>query len=178
MNLTYKQALIEAMTTLAIDPAFRLVGYGLLDGKGGNGTLKMVPNSKVIETTVCESLMIGMSQGLSMAGLKPLVFLERFDFLMTAMDALVNHLDVCAHISRGEFVPSVILRVVVGNSTKPLFTGVTHTRNHAQALRLMLRMPVLEARDAYEVTEMYRFAKERQDKGEGSTMVVEFKDNL
>jgi pyruvate/2-oxoglutarate/acetoin dehydrogenase E1 component len=178
LNISYKQALIESMTMLAMDPAFRLVGYGLRDGKGGNGTLKMVPNEKVVETTVCEQLMMGMAQGMAMAGLKPLIFLERFDFIFHALDCLVNHLDKCADISRGEFNPCCIIRIVVGNSTKPLFTGPTHTQNHSEALRLMLKMPVLEPRDAYEVLEMYRHAKQRQDDGVGSTVIVERKDFL
>jgi pyruvate dehydrogenase E1 component beta subunit len=178
MTISYKQALIESMNLLTMDPAFRLVGYGLLDGKGGNGTLKMVPNEKVVETTVSEGLMFGIGMGLSMAGLKPLIFLERFDFIFHALDCLVNHLDKAADISRGEFNPCCIIRIVVGNRNRPLFTGPTHTQNHSDALRLMLKMPVLEPRDAYEVLEMYRHAKQRQDDGVGSTVIVERKDLL
>lgn len=174
----YKTALIESMTMLAMDPKFRVVGYGLLDGKGANGTMKMVPNQKVVETTVCENLMTGMAQGLSMAGLKPLLYIERADFVFCCMDALVNHIDKCALISQNEFTPSVIIRVTIGNKLKPLFTGPTHTQNVAPVLRAALRMPVVELFDAYEVTEAYKEAKRRQDNNEGSMVLLEFKDKL
>lgn len=178
MTLSYKEALTAAMSMLCADPLFRWVGYGLLDGKGANGTAKMVPNEKTIECIVSENLMLGMAQGLSMAGLKPTVLFERANFLMVAMDSLVNHLDCCDLISRGEFKPCVIIRVVVGGSQKPLFTGHTHVGDFSEALKLMLKMPVLVCRDAYEVTEFYRIAKQRQDDGVGSTLLVEYKDLL
>lgn len=178
MTLTYKEALTESMTMLAMDPLFRWVGYGLLDGKGANGTAKMVPNEKVVETTVAEGLMAGIAMGLSLSGLKPVLFVERFDFIFGALDCIVNHIDKAEEISRGEFVPSVIIRVVIGNSTKPLFTGPTHTQDLTAAMQAMLKMPVFAPRDAYEVLEYYRFAKERQDQGLGSTMLVERKDLL
>lgn len=174
----YKDALIAAMSTLASDPFSRFVGYGLLNGKGGNGTMKAIPNEKIVETTVAESLLIGMAHGMALTGLRCLALIERADFLANCMSAITHHLDCAKLISRGAFNPCVVIRVVVGNSQKPLFTGYTHTRNFAPAMRAILRMPVYELRTPDEVEAGYERAFREQREGVGSSMLFEFKDLL
>jgi pyruvate/2-oxoglutarate/acetoin dehydrogenase E1 component len=117
------------MESLAADPLVRFVGYGVRIGGRAQGTLKNVPDSQLIEMPVAENLMVGFAIGLALKGLKPVVFIERFDFILNALDAIVNHLDKIETISRGEFKPAMILRIVVGNKSKPLFTGETHTQD-------------------------------------------------
>lgn len=174
--MTYKESLTAAMTELARDPACVFLGYGITHGRA-MGTLRDVPASQLIETPVAENLMVGLAIGLSLKGRKPVVFFERFDFVLNAADAIVNHLNAAATISRGEFKPAVILRVVVGNKTKPLFTGETHTQDFSVAFRSMVFFPVVTAWTAQEVTQLYAEAKRRQDSGE-SMMIVEYKDLL
>lgn len=167
----YKDAITDAMTMLAQDPLSRFVGYGLLRGKNGNG-MKHVPDAQIKEFTVAENLMLGAAQGMAMAGLKPVVMFERADFLHCAMDAIVNHLDACRFISRGEFQPKVILRIVVGNSQKPLFTGHTHTRDNSAGLRSMVSFPVLNVYSAAEVGAAYEYAYQSPL----SVAIYEYKD--
>lgn len=174
----YKSALSAAIATLAQDPLFRVIGYGLRDGKGANGTMKNIPNEQVVETTVAESLLLGMAQGLAMKGLRPLAFIERADFLACGLSAISNHLDKCREISRGEFNPCVIIRVTIGNRLKPLFTGPTHTSNPAKAMKAMLRMPVYEVTTPDEVQAAYHRAAYEQREGIGSSMICDFKDFL
>lgn len=175
-EMTYKEALTAAMSTLAQDPLSRFVGYGLLNGKGGNGTMKNIPDEKICETTVAENLMTGIAHGMALTGLRPLLIYERSDFLANGMSAISHHLDCATLISQGEFNPCVIIRVVVGNSQKPLFTGYTHTRNFAPAMRALLRMPVYELRCAEDVEAGYERAIAEQREGVGSSMLFEFKD--
>jgi len=175
--MTYKESLTNQMNSFARDPLAIFVGYGLLNGKGGNGTLKNIPNSKVCEVTVAENLMMGMAMGLALKGLRPMVILERFDFIGNCFDALVNHIDKAAIISRGQWNPGVIVRVVVGNSRKPLFTGATHVQDFTEAFRKILRMPVYRVTTPDEVAAGYEAAIADQ-KQNRSTMIVELKDNL
>ncbi len=135
--MTYKEAITQAMTALARDPATVFVGYGLTTGRA-MGTLKDVPAPMILETPVAENLMIGLATGLSLRGRKPVVFVERCDFILNALDALVNHLVKIKHMSGGEFAPAAIIRVVVGTKDKPLFTGATHTQDFGDALAVML----------------------------------------
>ena len=169
--MTYKQAITDANTELGKDPKTRFIGYGLKKGRA-MGTLSGVDESQIIEMPVAENLLLGSAIGMSLTGLKPVVFIERMDFLMNCMDALVNHLDKIREISNGEFAPRVIIRCVVGNVTKPLYTGATHTQDFSSALREMVKIPIYElinekfARRAYEIT---------SERGQ-SAIIVEYKD--
>jgi pyruvate/2-oxoglutarate/acetoin dehydrogenase E1 component len=80
--LTYKGQLTAAMNLLAADPAVRFIGYGVKIGGRAAGTLNNVSDSQLIETPVAENLMVGLATGLSLAGLKPIVFIERMDFIL------------------------------------------------------------------------------------------------
>jgi len=174
--MTYKESLTAAMTALGRDPRACFLGYGVTNGKAG-ATLSGVPQSLLIETPVAENLMAGLAIGMALAGRRPLVYFERFDFVLNAADAIVNHLDKIATMSRGEFSPAVILRCVVGNTKKPLFTGETHVQDMTAVFACMLKMPVITVRTPEQVTAAYTQAQEAQACG-GSTMVVEYKDLL
>ncbi len=172
--ISYKDELTKAMELLAQDPLIRFVGYGVKIGGRSGGTLKNVPDSQLIEMPVAESLMVSFAIGLSLKGLKPVVFIERFDFILNALDAIVNHLDKIETISHGEFKPTMILRIVVGNSRKPLFTGKTHTQDFSVALRALVTFPVVQLQEASQITPEYRLA--HQMFPEYSKALIEYKD--
>ncbi len=171
--MTIKESLTASMSALAQDPAVIFLGYGLKKGRA-NGTLKDVPEAQIIETPVAESLMVGMAVGLSLKGRKPVVFIERFDFILLALDAVVNHLDKIAKESRGEFEPGVLLRVCVGGKQRPLFTGSTHTQDFTKAMQQMVSFPVERLLYPEQVQEKYREAHQRLP--HHSTMLVEYRD--
>lgn len=173
MDLSYRDALKESMTMLSYDPLTRFCGYGLTVGREKSSFAGAKPE-QIKEFTVAEGLMTSAAMGMSLAGLKPVVYLERADFLYNAMDAIVNHLDACRFISRGEFKPKVILRIVVGNSEKPLFTGHTHTRDNSAGLRSMVNFPVLNVYSAAEVSAAYEYAYQSPL----SVAIYEYKDLL
>ena len=173
--MIYKEEITAAMDSLASDPLVRFVGYGVRYGGKAMGTLRNVPESQLIETPVAENLMVGLAIGMALKGLRPVVFIERFDFILNAMDAIVNHLDKIETMSRGEFAPSVILRVVVGNCCKPLYTGETHTQDFTKAMREMVDFPILATPHDFGVEEAYKFAAHVRQDGI-SSMVIERKD--
>lgn len=172
--MTYKESLTAAMDSLAADPACCFVGYGITRGRA-MGTLANVSAAQLIECPVAENLMVGLAIGLALAGRKPVVYFERADFLLNAADAIVNHLDKMAMMSRGEFKPAVILRVTVGNRQKPLFTGETHTQDFSDAFRAMAYMPVFKLLCAEDILHVYEGAKQSQAWGQ-SVMITEYKD--
>lgn len=171
--MTYKEEITAAMDSLASDPLVRFIGYGVTIGKA-MGTLRNVASSQLIETPVAENLMVGLATGMSLAGLHPVVFIERMDFLMNAMDAIVNHLDKVHTISRGEFSPAVIIRVVIGNKIKPLYTGETHTQDLSRGLQHMCQMAVFTTPEC-SVFHAYEIAANGFRKGY-STIICERKD--
>lgn len=173
MELSYRDALKLSMKLIGRDPLVRVCGYGLKVGHE-KGSFADVPAAQLAEFTVAENLMMGAAIGMSLTGLKPIVFFERFDFVLNALDAIVNHLDACETISNGEFRPTCILRIVVGNTQKPLYTGHTHTRDHSEALKRMVRFPVWRVRTGEEVMTAYEQAYKNLPNH--STAIVEYKD--
>lgn len=174
MDVTYKGELTRAMDYLTADPLVRFVGYGVKFGKA-MGTLNNVPESQLVEMPVAENLMCGVAIGMALKGLKPVVFIERFDFILNALDAIVNHLDKLGEISNGEFNPAVLFRVVVGNRNKPLFTGETHTQDFSEAIRLLVGFPVFKLRLPEQIVPNYQAALFHMTAGR-STMLIEYKD--
>lgn len=171
----YKQSITRAMDDMAADPKTLFVGYGLNSGRA-MGTLVNVPSEQLIEFPVAEGLMMSAAIGMSLMGFRPVVYLERMDFLMNAMDALVNHLNAAQTLSHGEFSPALIIRATVGNRQKPNFTGQVHTQDFKDGLLDMvgnLRIRILSCGE--EVAHKYKMAKEKQCLGE-SQLLVEYKD--
>ena len=169
--MSYKDELAKANNKLAQNPKVRFIGYGLKKGRA-LGTLKEVADSQIIEMPVAENLMMGFAIGLSLKGYLPVVFIERMDFLMNAMDAMVNHLDKIAKISHGEFHPKVIIRCIVGNTKKPLYTGATHIQDLTDGIRKMVSFPVWNMKDEGDIEVFYDLASKTFD----SVMLVEYKD--
>ncbi len=171
--LSYKDELTKAMEFLAQDPLVRFVGYGVKIGGRAGGTLKNIPDWQLVETPVAENLMAGAA-ATSLLGFKPVVFFERFDFVLNAMDGIVNHLDKMNPLSHGEFKPTMILRIVVGNSRKPLFTGKTHTQDFSVALRALVSFPVVQLQDAGMIVPMYKATRDNFE--QHSSALIEYKD--
>lgn len=173
-TVNYKSELTAAMECLAEDPLVRFIGYGVKIGGRALGTLKNVPDSQLVETPVAENLMVGLAIGMALRGLKPVVYIERFDFILNALDAIVNHLAKIKDISRGEFNPSIILRVTVGNKDKPLFTGETHTQDMTEALKRLVKFPIIKLEHADLIRPQYKAAHAFLDRH--STALIEYKD--
>ena len=172
--MKYKEALVRQNTFLSNNPKTRFIGYGLKKGRA-LGTLKDVPDEQIIEMPVAENLMIGCAIGLSLRDLLPVVFIERMDFVLNGLDAIVNHLDKAKTISEGEFTPAAIIRIVVGNTEKPLYTGPTHIQDFSESLANMVSFPVLTMTDSEEVDAFYQLAYHNWQK-KRSTILVEYKD--
>lgn len=126
-----------------------------------------VPMEKRIEFPVAENLQLGYCTGLSLEGYIPICIFPRIDFLLSAADQLVNHLDKIAQISG--YQPKVIIRTAVG-ATSPLYPGPQHCQNHIEAFRNMLKnVHVLELPGAGSITPIYKWALEAKD----SVVIVE-----
>lgn len=172
--MTYKDELKRAMEYLAADSRFKFVGYNVACGSKANGTLVNVPEVQLIETPVAENLAVGLAMGYAMRGTDALAYVERFDFLLNAADAIVNHLDKIKRMSKNQFAPHIIIRTLVGSTTKPLFTGLTHTQDFSEAFAKMLQFPVVQLKTPESVFTEYVKALDRLEFS--STLLVEYRD--
>jgi pyruvate/2-oxoglutarate/acetoin dehydrogenase E1 component len=138
--LSYFAELTHAMALLSEHPKTLFVGQGVqYDGQRMHTSFIGVPQTKKIELPVAEDFQMGFCTGLALEGFIPICVYPRMDFLLLAMNQLVNHLDKIEG-----FKPKVIVRVAVG-ADKPLNPGPQHTQDYSEAMSLMLRnIPVVE----------------------------------
>lgn len=175
--MTYKDHLFAAMAELAKNESVIPVGYNVCDAGGaGGGSFKCFPSDRRQEIPLAENLMTGAAIGLSLQGFIPVLWIERFDFVLCCLDQIVNHLDKLAVLSEGVHRPACIIRVVVGNSKTPLFTGVTHSSDYTDAVREMVSFKVERLTHKSLIEQQYQFALSRVKNKRESTLLVEFKD--
>jgi pyruvate/2-oxoglutarate/acetoin dehydrogenase E1 component len=120
--MTHKEYLHQRMLELAKDPKVRFLGYNTKYGHQFNGTLKGCEES-CIEMPVAENLIMGMGIGMSLDCWKPIVCIERADFLWACADQLVNHLDKAQQLKYGKL--NLIIRTCICDD-KPLDPGPQH----------------------------------------------------
>lgn len=172
--MKYFTEIEKAMLLLADHPKTIFLGQSTaFPGNVIYKTLKDIPSEKKLETPVFEDTQMGMSIGLAMNGLIPVSVFPRFNFLLLAVNQLVNHLDKIPHISHGQWRPKVIIKTMVG-SCRPLDPGVQHKGNFTAALKLMLDDVIVEDLQWPEqIVPAYQRALDRN----GSTVLVEYGDH-
>lgn len=163
----FKAAVNQSMLELAALPETVFVGQSVLyDGAAMYDSLAGIPNDKRLEMPVAEDFQMGFCIGLALKGALPVCMFPRMDFMVLALNQLVNHLDK-AHLFGWH--PKVIIRTTVGQK-KPLDAGPQHTQDHTEAFRRMLTsIPIVRVGSPVEVTAAYDTALA----GTGSTVVVE-----
>ena len=154
------------MTMLSEHGALFLGQSIVYDGQRMHDSFKGVPLEQKIEMPIVEEFQMGFCTGLSLQGYLPVCVYPRMDFLILAMNQLVNHLDKLPMFG---WKPKVIIRVAVGSSS-PFNPGPQHTQDHSEALRLMLRtVQVIRISKAEFVMPSYKWALECSH----STILVE-----
>ena len=147
-NLSYKDAVKFSMNELAKQNAI-FIGYNVTRGDA-MGTLVDIPANQKLETPVAENLMAGLAIGMSFEGFLPILYFERHDFILVAMDAIGNHIDKIERISHGEFKVPVIIRAVAADGG-PFYSGPTHSQDFTNVLKELVNFPVLDPINGDEV---------------------------
>jgi len=137
--VTYKESITEAMGWLGEQPDTIFIGQTVaVPGSYMYGSLEKVPMDKRVEFPVAENLQLGASFGMALAGLAVVTIFPRIDFLLSALDQLVNHVDKLREMSDGKMKSRMIIRTSVG-PTKPLHGGWQHTNNYAHEIGSMCK---------------------------------------
>ena len=171
---TYAKELSKAMELLSKDQRTILIGQNVkYGGTSMFWTFENTwPEDRRIETPVVEDIQMGMSIGMALEGMIPITVYPRMDFLVLALNQLVNHLDKMDQMSDGQFKPKVIIRTAIG-SNEPLMPGPQHMQDHTEASKKMVRyIKVVKLTKADQIVPAYKEALE----SDGSTMLVEIPD--
>ena len=124
----YKDSLINAMTYLGNKDNTVFIGQQIVyAGNPMSTTLINIPKNKMIEVPVMEETQMGMSLGISMTGKTVITFYPRWDFLISATNQLVNHVDKY-ELMTGKKV-NILIRLGKGADT-PLDPGHQHKGNY------------------------------------------------
>ena len=173
--MRYFDELKRSMDFLAADPRVLFLGQAVAcPGTAMSNTLKDVPAAQLLEMPVDEDMQMGITNGLALDGRVPVSIFPRWNFLLLAVNQLVNHLDKFGLMSNGGYRPKAIIRTGVG-AERPLHPQHQHVGDYTEAFRLMCpHLDVIRLDEPAQVFPAYQLALERTDGR--STLLVEYGD--
>ncbi len=143
-------------------------------GTAMTNTLKDVPRERLIELPVAEEMQMGMTIGMALAGQVPVSVFPRWNFLLCAMNQLINHLDKVQVMSNGRYKAKAIVRTGIG-SQRPLHPQHQHIGDYTDALKSMCTtIEVIRLDEPADIFPAYEKALLRDDGR--STLLVEYGD--
>jgi len=124
----YKDELTNAMTLLGRQKNIMFIGQQIVyAGNPMSTTLGNVPKDKMIELPVMEETQMGMTLGIAMTGKTVISFYPRWDFIISATNQLVNHIDKYELMTGKK--TNILIRLGKG-SDEPLDPGHQHKGNY------------------------------------------------
>ena len=143
-------------------------------GTAMSNTLKNINKKKLLELPVAEDMQMGMSLGLAMDKNVPISIYPRWNFLLYAIDQLINHIDKFKVMAGNEIVPKIIIRTGIG-SQRPLHPQFQHIGDFSEAIQKMCStIEVIRLNEPEDIFPSYKKAYERKDGI--NTILVEYGD--
>jgi len=117
--MKYSEAIRDATASvMRSDESVFICGLGVPDPKGVFGsTLGLVEefgDKRVFDTPVSENGTLGMLLGASLQGLRPIMVNQRVDFVLLALDQIINHATKWKWMFGGAQKVPVTIRLIVG----------------------------------------------------------------
>jgi pyruvate/2-oxoglutarate/acetoin dehydrogenase E1 component len=132
-SITYVQAIREAHAQLlATDPRVFLIGQGVWSpwyaGTSLQDLEKEFGRDRVLDSPVCENATTGAAVGAAIAGMRPIVFHPRMDFMLLGVDPIVNQAANWSYLFAGQVRVPLVIRSVINR-------GGEQGAQHSQALQ-------------------------------------------
>lgn len=114
--LTYKDAIGEAIDqAMSKDPRVFAIGLDANDKFNVFGSMDNVTHKeRVIGTPVSENAMTGVALGAALSGMRPIYIHLRVDFMLLAMDQIVNYIAKWRYMFQGQVKVPIVIRAVIG----------------------------------------------------------------
>ncbi|HBE27728.1 MAG TPA: alpha-ketoacid dehydrogenase subunit beta [Ktedonobacter sp.] len=130
-QITYRQALHDALREeLLHDENVFLLGeeIGIFEGsyKITAGLLQEFGPRRVVDTPIVENGFVGMATGAAMLGLRPIVEIMTINFIVLAMDQIVNHAAKIYAMFGGQCPVPLVIRTPGGGGQQ---LAATHSQN-------------------------------------------------
>ena len=171
--MNYKEEVFKGMEILNSHPKTVFMGQAVAHkGTALTHQVKNFPKEKLLELPVAEELQAGIALGLAIEGYIPVSLYPRMNFIILAMNQIVNHLDKWEAMSIGQSKPKVIMKAVVG-SEFPLDPGHQHKANYAESFRsACTNIDIVELLYPEQIVPAYKKALE----SDRSTIIIEHGD--
>jgi len=130
-QISYKDAAAEALLqAMEKDEKVFLMGEDVdnINGVGGHvlPAIRKFGPSRVMNTSICENGLTGFAIGAALSGMRPVLLHQRNDFMLLAMDQMMNQAAVLRYASGGHHrVPLTILSFVARRPGE----GVQHSHS-------------------------------------------------
>ncbi len=130
-EITYRQALHDTLREeLLRDENVFLLGEEIGNFEGSYkitaGLLKEFGPKRVVDTPICENGFVGMATGAAMLGLRPIVEIMTINFIVLAMDEIVNHAAKIYYMFGGQCPIPLVIRTPGGGGQQ---LAATHSQN-------------------------------------------------
>lgn len=154
-NIDYGTAILRGFEYLLenYDETF-VIGQGLWSpwyvGNSMTDLDKKFGRERVIDTPVSEAACTGAAVGASITGMKPIVVHPRMDFMLYAIDPIVNQAAKWSHMFGGQSSAGVTIRAIINRGGEQ---GAQHSQAlhswfaHIPGLRVVVPSTVADARD-------------------------------
>jgi len=134
-KLSYSLAINEALHQMMdSDPSVFLIGQGVKSpwyvGNTAKGLLEKFGPERVIDTPVSENAITGTAVGAALVGMRPVVVHPRVDFMMYAMDSIINEAANWHYMFGGKSSVPVVIWGIINR-------GGEQAAQHSQSLHAL-----------------------------------------
>ena len=135
--MKYFEELKRSMNYLAENKKTVFIGQAVeVPGTAMSNTLKDINPNKLIELPVAEEMQMGITAGLALNGNIPVSIFPRWNFVLLAVNQLVNHIDKINIMSNNGFKTKTIIRTSIG-SQRPLHPQQQHIGDFTKEIQNM-----------------------------------------
>jgi acetoin:2,6-dichlorophenolindophenol oxidoreductase subunit beta len=158
--ITYREAIRESMhSALKTNSNSLIYGLGVTDHTGIFGTTLGLEDEfggqRVFDTPISEDSMTGFALGLSLSGIYPIHIHIRNDFMLLAMNQIVNSIAKYRYTYGGSFQAPMLIRSVIGRSWGQ---GAQHSQSLQSLFGHIPGLTVVMPSSASRVLETYDYA--------------------
>jgi acetoin:2,6-dichlorophenolindophenol oxidoreductase subunit beta len=159
-ELTYREAIKQSMRfALETNPNSLVFGLGVTDYTGIFGTTVDLEDEfgsqRVFDTPISEDSMTGFALGASLGGLYPIHVHIRTDFMLLAMNQIINSIAKYRYTYGGLYYSPMLIRSVVGRSWGQ---GAQHSQSLQSLFAHIPGLTVVMPSSAQRIQETYNYS--------------------
>ncbi len=159
---TYRQAINEALRQeMRRDPNIILLGEDIAGGQGASGEVGLVGGvfevtaglytefgpSRVLDTPISESAIIGAAAGAALTGLRPVAEIMFVDFIGVCFDQIYNQVAKFRYMFGGKAKTPLVIRAMIGAGTR---SGAQHSQSLHPLFTMVPGLKVVMPSNAYD----------------------------